>query len=250
MLWLLASRLGAAYRLAKGDMYVVEAPAEHVLLLEQLSRLLKNIGTTLLPSRAQTRRLLPARPEVRELVNLLSLLASRPPKDDLVQEADLGEASEASVPQVPLLCSSQTHEQGALPCKEEEELMCKVETDDNCKAEEMCKVVTDDNCKAELADELEDKSKEEEVVVAEAMDEASLMASCAARVDERLAKELQAVKAECFAQFRVLLAEKDAENEAKVEEERAKLLVLANQMRAFRKTLCKVCKGKALPPGE
>ena len=75
---LLANRLGSAYRLAKGDLYVLDSLPEHEQLLVQLASLLQGIGGALLPSKERARQLLPARPEVRELVNLLSILASRP----------------------------------------------------------------------------------------------------------------------------------------------------------------------------
>ena len=75
-LWLLASRIGSAYRLCKGDCYVLDMSLDQENFLAELSGLLQRLGTLLLPSKERARHLLP-RPEVRELINLLALLATR-----------------------------------------------------------------------------------------------------------------------------------------------------------------------------
>ena len=263
--------------MAKGDMYLVESSPCFERVLNKMADLLQDLGQALLPTKKEARNLASSRPEVRELVNMLALLASR--QND--GEAARGKETEAKgsldpieafVPKDPPLCSSQFTMSGGHSEDSNEK-----EEKPNCKAElvdELEKVAIEETTiiKAEFGDELEvaeEKCKEEDEatsVVAEknssevcphcSQSEASLMAACSVRVDERLARELKEVKVACLAQFRELLVEKEGEHMAamaKLQEEVAEAqrqqslesegrAELRGKLKGLRAKLCAQCK--------
>ena len=76
-MWILASRVGSAYRMARGDMWLVDSAPAFDMVLNKLAELLADLGQALLPTKKEARKLASCRPEVRELINLLGLLACR-----------------------------------------------------------------------------------------------------------------------------------------------------------------------------
>ena len=80
VLWKLSARVGAAFRIAKGDGFLLGQEDEGVVhIMATLAKSLQLLGDRLLPigNQPAMKALLQSRAEVRELVNLLSMLAIR-----------------------------------------------------------------------------------------------------------------------------------------------------------------------------